>query len=340
MVTVTRCFVAVVMLLITVAGCSDKSSQPEVVVYTSVDQVYSEPVLRAFEKASGIRVLPVYDVEASKTTGLVNRLIAEKNNPQADVFWNGEFAQTLLLKEQGVLASYQSPHHDNVSSSYKDAEDYWTGFGGRARVMIVNRDNMHGHDYPESLDDFINGQYPTDQLAIANPVFGTTATHAAALYSLQGRENTLAWFRRLQDAGVNIVNGNSVVRDMAAQGQIMFGMTDTDDAMVAIKQGRPVDIVFPDQQSHGTLLVPNTVALINKAPNTENARRFIDFLLSDNARHMMFESGWMQLSVDGVPAKALSDHGITSVKLMNVSLADIQQNIEQARQDLSGIFIR
>jgi len=58
-----------------------------VVVYTSVDQVYSEPVIRAFEKRTGILVLPVYDVEASKTTGLVNRLIAERGRPQADVFW-------------------------------------------------------------------------------------------------------------------------------------------------------------------------------------------------------------------------------------------------------------
>ena len=60
----------------------------EVVIYTSVDQVFSEPILNGFEKAKGIKVKAVYDVEASKTAGLVNRLIAEKDRPKCDVFWN------------------------------------------------------------------------------------------------------------------------------------------------------------------------------------------------------------------------------------------------------------
>src|SRR5512145_2461939 len=83
--------------------------QKTVVVYTSVDQVYSEPVFRAFENETGIRVMPVYDVEATKTTGLVNRLIAEKARPQADAFWSGEFSQTVVLKKESVLAPYRSP---------------------------------------------------------------------------------------------------------------------------------------------------------------------------------------------------------------------------------------
>ena len=90
-------------------GQQKGGEEKTVVVYTSVDQVYSEPVFRDFEKETGIHVLPVYDVEATKTTGLVNRLIAEKARPQADVFWSGEFSQTIVLKNESVLAPYQSP---------------------------------------------------------------------------------------------------------------------------------------------------------------------------------------------------------------------------------------
>jgi iron(III) transport system substrate-binding protein len=86
------------------AGCKGKESTREVVVYTSLDKVFSQPVLEAFEKQTGIKVLPVYDSEATKTTGLVNRLIAEKDSPQADVFWNSETGRTIVLKRKGVLA--------------------------------------------------------------------------------------------------------------------------------------------------------------------------------------------------------------------------------------------
>ena len=77
------------------------ASGQQVVVYTSVDQNFAEPILAEFEAASGIDVQPVFDVEAAKTTGLVNRIIAEKDRPQADVWWSGECAQTIDLARLG-----------------------------------------------------------------------------------------------------------------------------------------------------------------------------------------------------------------------------------------------
>lgn len=102
---------AAILIAALVLFQNDQKTGPKktVVVYTSVDQVYSEPVFRDFENRTGITVLAVYDVEATKTTGLVNRLIAERNRPQADVFWSGEFGQTLLLKNESILVAYSSP---------------------------------------------------------------------------------------------------------------------------------------------------------------------------------------------------------------------------------------
>lgn len=162
--------------------------QESMVVYTTVDQVYSEPILKEFEAKTGIHVLPVYDVEATKTTGMVNRLIAEKNRPLADVFWNGEFAQTLLLKEQGVLAIYHSPSATDIPAEYADSEGYWTGFGGRARVLLVNTNLISPDNYPDSIFDLLEPPLPGKQIGIAYPMFGTSATHAAALYAVLGQE--------------------------------------------------------------------------------------------------------------------------------------------------------
>jgi hypothetical protein len=88
-----------VLLLFALVNCRDKKTdQEQVVIYTSLDKIFSEPILKAFERQAGIKVLDVYDSEATKTTGLVNRLIAEKNNPRADVFWNSEIGRTIVLK--------------------------------------------------------------------------------------------------------------------------------------------------------------------------------------------------------------------------------------------------
>jgi iron(III) transport system substrate-binding protein len=137
----TRVFLLYISVVIASAvlltGCQPDNTK-KIVVYTSVDQVFSEPVLKLFEKRTGIRVLPVYDVEAAKTTGLVNRLITEKDHPQADIFWNGEFVQTLLLQADGLLAPYQSPNSADIPAQYVDPQGYWTGFAGRARVLLVN----------------------------------------------------------------------------------------------------------------------------------------------------------------------------------------------------------
>lgn len=100
------CF-AVCLAAFALLSCSP--NRPEVIVYVSHDRVLSEPVLRKFEDLTGIHARPVYDVEANKTVGLTNRLIAERDAPRADVFWNNEVVQTIRLQSRGVLATEPIP---------------------------------------------------------------------------------------------------------------------------------------------------------------------------------------------------------------------------------------
>ena len=81
---------------------------PTVVVYVSHDQVFSEPILKDFEKETGIKVRAVYDTEETKSTGTMNRLIAEKSNPQADVYWANEPVRAEVLRQQAIAAPYLS----------------------------------------------------------------------------------------------------------------------------------------------------------------------------------------------------------------------------------------
>ena len=107
-------------------------------VYVSTDRVFSEPVLREYERRSGVTVNAVYDTEETKSTGLANRLLAEKARPQADVFWSNEPVRTLVLKSRDVLAPYTSPSAQGIPAALVDPDGYWTGFSARIRVIAYN----------------------------------------------------------------------------------------------------------------------------------------------------------------------------------------------------------
>ena len=119
------------------------ATQPlTVVVYVSHDQVFSEPILADFERETGIKVRAIYDTEETKSTGAMNRLIAEKNNPQADVYWANEPIRAEVLRQQGIAAPYNSPNAEGIPGSFRDPDGYWTGFAARARVLIVNKNTI------------------------------------------------------------------------------------------------------------------------------------------------------------------------------------------------------
>lgn len=108
------------------------------VVYTSTDQVFSEPVLKKFEEETGIEVKAIFDTEETKSTGLVNRLIAEKNRPKCDVFWSNDVLRVEILKQKGILSPYYPIASQNIPKKFKDPRGYgviikhgsfWKGFG-------------------------------------------------------------------------------------------------------------------------------------------------------------------------------------------------------------------
>jgi iron(III) transport system substrate-binding protein len=323
-------------ILVLFPACGTK--RPFVNAYVSVDQVYSEPVLKAYERSTGIEVRAVYDVEAAKTTGLATRLIAEKEHPRADVFWNGEVAQTLRLKEQGVLESCAPASAAGIPAAFKDADGFWFGLGGRARVFLINRNLLKPEEYPKVLEDFLNPKYPPDRIGMALPLFGTTATHAAALFAAMGSKPARDFFSAVKDRGVRVVDGNSVVRDQVAGGQWMFGLTDTDDALGAIERGAPVAVVAPDQEGRGTLVVPGTVALVRGAPHRKEAEALIDYLLRPQTEREIIRGGFCQWSLRGdFQSSPLFPAGL---KIMVVDLDVLHQQLPLAMEQIREIFSR
>ncbi len=285
-------------LSLLLAGCWD-SSQSEVVVYTALDSEFSQPIFDDFEKRSDVSVRAKFDVESTKTVGLTAAIIEERNRPRCDVFWNNEIVNTLRLKREGLLEVYRPAIAEKYPAAFRSDDGTWHGFAARARVLIVNTEKLPENEWPGSIRDLADPKW-RGRCCIAKPLFGTTASHAACLFAAWGDDEAKQFFRKLKANQVSIRSGNKDVARSVSDGQFAFGLTDTDDAIVEIEQGRPVAIIYPDQGDGGlgTLFIPNTVAIIKGCPNPERARRLVDYLLSAEVEKKLAEGRSAQIPLN------------------------------------------
>ncbi len=264
-------------------GC--RTQAREVVVYTSIDQIFTEPILREYQRRSGVKVRAVFDTEETKSTGVLNRLVAEARSPQADVFWSGDPVRPVVLSRKGLVQPYRSAAAAPVPAAYRAQDGSWTGGAARARLLLVNRNLVAPSEMPRSIRDLANPRWK-GRVAIANPLFGTTTMHVAALATAWGDEQLEAFLRALKQNGVRVASSNGEVKRLVAAGEVAFGLADTDDAAEAVKDGAPVEVVYPDQDGIGTLVMPTAVVLL-KGPHAEEGRKLVDYLLSPEAEERL-----------------------------------------------------
>ena len=263
----------VVMLLL--GGCAKPR---EVVVYTSQDQVFAEPLFRQFEQDTGIKVRALFDGEAVKTALLANRLLAERSRPVCDVFWSNEEFRARQLQAVQVLQPGEG----------------FRQFGFRSRVLVT-KENFTG-EMPKSLIELTNPKW-RGKVAMAYPLFGTTAAHFLLLKQQLGQTKWESWVRGLAANGVKWVDGNSAVVRFVSRGEVVIGVTDWDDVEAGQTEGLKVKGHALGAEAVRT---PNSVGLVIGAPHFGEAKAFLDYVLSERVRKSL------------VAAKALESAELTA----------------------------
>jgi iron(III) transport system substrate-binding protein len=247
----------------------------EVIVYCAQDQTYAEPIFRRFEAETGLRVKAVYDSEAVKTVGLANRLLAERDHPQCDVFWGNEEMRTRQLAALGVWRETNGVRF----------------FGARVRCLVLNTNQGLLPGTPRSLLDLTNEAW-RGKVAIAFPQFGTTATHFHVLRQYWGDELWQQWCRALVANDTQVLDGNSTVVRLVGRGGAWIGLTDTDDVAAGQRDGLPID---RGPELPGTrLFIPNTVGLVRGAPHPESAQQLADYLEQPRTLERLRAAGAIQ----------------------------------------------
>jgi iron(III) transport system substrate-binding protein len=305
-----------------------------VVAYTSVDQVFAEPVFRDIEAATGRTVCAVFDTEETKSTGVLNRLLAEAERPRADVFWSGDPVRPFVLIGRGLVEPHASPGVVGIPAAFRAPDGTWTGLAARARVVLVHTGRLGDRAAPRSILDLADPRFRGDA-AIASPLFGTTTVHVAALAWRWGEAEAFAYLDRLRENEVKLAASNGEVRRLVEAGEVAVGLTDTDDAHAAKAGGAPVEIVYPDQEEGGlgALVLPTTVVRLRGAPHPDAADALIDRLLSaPTERYLAVHGAHMPLrrGVETPPGV----RNVHQIRPMEVDYAAIAASLERIQPRL------
>lgn len=286
-------------MILGLLGCGGSSDQPSVVVYVSADRAVAIPVLEAFTRRTGIEVRPLFDTEATKTTGLANRIRRERERPKADVFWSSEPFAVEQLASEGLLAPTLHPDLADHPAAWRRPDDRWFAFGGRARVLAFDPDRLSVEDRPRFWSDLADPRW-RGRIAMADPRFGTTRGHVGAM-AVAGRlgPDGLDFETWVEGLGRNEVllmpGGNAATADAVVRGEVLLGLTDSDDVLALRRRGVRLEALAPRHRADGiagggTMLIPNAAGTVAGSGNFMAASELVAFLASAEVERMLNQS--------------------------------------------------
>jgi iron(III) transport system substrate-binding protein len=230
-----------------------------------------------------IKVIQHFDVDTTKSIGFAKQIASKADQPEADVFWNNELLNTLDLEKKGLLRKINWDIPSDWPREFKSSQGNWVGIAAAARVLLVNRNLLTKvEDWPNSIFDLANPKW-AKQCGLAWPLCGTTAAHFAVLFEHLGEQKAMELFNQIAENAV-VLKGNTQVALEVASGRLAWGLTDSDDAMVELDAGTPVEMIYPDQEPHqiGALRIPGSVAVIKGGPHPVSAELLANFLVSED----------------------------------------------------------
>jgi iron(III) transport system substrate-binding protein len=325
-----------------IVACGRREAAPSVVLYSSIDETYAFRVAEAFKHKTGIAVKLVSDSEAAKSTGLVNRLILERERPVADVFWSGDIVRALTLQRLGLTAPFQPDEADALPAALRDPSGHVHGTAARWRMIIYNK-NLVAADapLPRSMEDLAKPPFAS-RACLANPLFGTTAIHLAVVFRRWGADRGRGWLQDFARHGGKMVASNGEVKRRVAAGDFAFGLTDSDDVHVALTEGKPVGWIALEPDAGGTC-IPAAAVLIRNGPHPEEGRKLAAFLASAEVEKMLAASEAAHFPVRAIapppafgPLPLPRDHDVESWRgveetLQGLLRGDLQQWVDEQR---------
>lgn len=273
------CF-ALLMVLSTGAAMA-----ADLVVYTALEDDEISVYRKDFEaKHPEIELKLVRD-----STGIITaRLLAEKDNPVADVVWGTAATSLLVADDLGMLAPYNPEGVENVKAGMKDSNNkvaHWVGIKAWVTGIVGNTIEMKkkGLKMPQSYANLLRPEY-RGQLVMPNPASsGTGFLTVSAILQLMGEEAGWDYLDHLDKNIALYTHSGSKPAKMAGKGEFPIGLSFAYRGFKQRSKGEPVEIAFPKEGS-GYDVEAN--ALIKKPRIKKEAKTFLDWAISKDAMAM------------------------------------------------------
>ena len=277
---------AVIGLLLLTAGCGGgekkagdaKQEEKVLTVYSARSESLNNAVIPKFEKATGIKV----NLVVAGTGEVVKRVNSEKANPLGDILWAAD--ETMLSGSKDLFMEYVSKENDKMMDAFKNKHGVFTPAFADPTVFIVNNE-LKGNMKIDSFADLLNPDLK-GKIAFGDPVNSSSAFQSlmAMLYA-NGKDgdpmSPEAWAyveKFIANLNGKMANSSSQVYKGVAGGEYVVGLTWEDPAASLVKNGAKVAVVFPTE---GAIFPGESVQIIKNCKHPENAKKFIDFMLSE-----------------------------------------------------------
>jgi iron(III) transport system substrate-binding protein len=320
--------IGVLIVLCAIAGVAwykiqqaNNRYKPRLVLYCATDREIVQDLIDRFEKESGIHVDTKFDTEAAKAVGLVQEIRQERSHPQCDVLWGGGAFYNTILANDGCLTAFPTDLIAAHGNAPRDPQGRWLGFAGVYRVLIVNTDVLRPEDRPHSIFDLADPKLK-GHVGIANPMFGAMDAHIAALYSTVGPAKTRDWLKGLKANNCALCAGMADVKNRVASGELWCGITSTIDAHVALVGGKPVVVIYPDQEENqiGCMNGYGAVGRIAGGPHPRETEQFLHFLMTTQTEKILAEGPGQNIGLlpQSVKEDVRPEWIPRSIKTMNI----------------------
>ena len=306
-------------------------AQGEVVVYCTVQEEWCRPMVQAFEKATGIKVLMT-----RKSAGeFYAQIKAEAANPRGDVWWGGTGDPHLQAAEEGLTEAYKSPRMSELQDwaihQYDAAKGRTIGIYAGALGYSYNKDLLKkkGIPEPKCWADLVKPQFK-DEIQVANPnSSGTSYTMLATFVQLWGEDKAFDFLKALHKNVNQYTKSGGAPARAAATGESLVGITFQHDAVVQAVKGAPVTIVSPCE---GTGYEIGSMSIIKGAKNLENARKWYDWALSPEAQSLAGQLGVAYQVPSNKAAKVPPQAPkLSEIKLINYDFVKFGSSAERNR---------
>ena len=257
---------------------TENGGSDTLVVYSPNSEGLIGATIPAFEEKYGIKV----ELIQAGTGELFKKLESEKEAPVADIIFGGSYTQYATHGE--LFENYVSTENDNVIKEYQNTTGYSTPYTLDGSVLIVNPDLTKGMNI-EGYSDLIKPELK-GKIATADPANSSSAFAQLTnmLQAQGGYTDDKAWtyvkdLFTLIDGKIG--SSSSGVYKAVADGEMAVGLSYEDPAVKLLNDGANIKVVYPKE---GTVFLPASAAIIKNAKNMENAKKFIDFIISQEVQ--------------------------------------------------------